>query len=597
MGPQTRKVTEPRIQQRRPHRAWMLGGLAVSAALAVIACAGSYSAESAPVEGHIVPVAGSSSPGGAPRRVASSADSASEGTWEQGNFAEAEEAAAPTRDDDSWGAFHRSADITGHNTESYDSIVENRFVSPITAPLSTFSVDVDTASYSNLRRFLKQGTKPPAGAVRIEELVNYFDYSYDAPTDGRPFAVYTEVSTAPWAEDHQLLHIGLQGKRISSAELPARNLVFLLDVSGSMNDENKLPLLKRSLGALLETMGDRDTVSVVVYAGASGLVLPPTSASRREVIMGALERLEAGGSTNGGEGIELAYQMARRNFREDGVNRVILATDGDFNVGTTSQSELVQLIERKRNDGVFLTVLGFGMGNYQDSTLEKLADKGNGNYAYIDTFAEARKVLVQEGAANLITIAKDVKIQVEMNPALVGAYRLIGYENRVLNAEDFDDDAKDAGEIGAGHTVTALYEILSPEQARALLPEQRLRYGQADTRGWREPTRAEAVGASVAGSPRELCHVKLRYKEPTADRSQLIEFPVSAKTRTPSRTSAAFRFSAAVASFGMLMRGSEYAGNSNFGLVQRLAQSSVQEDPHGYRREFLGLAESASRLN
>ncbi len=407
------------------------------------------------------------------------------------------------------------------DTEAYDSIVENRFVSTKLSPLSTFSVDVDTASYSNVRRFLTQGSRPPAGAVRIEELVNYFDYQYESPRGDAPFSVYTELSTAPWASGHRLLHIGLQGQRISTDNLPPRNLVFLLDVSGSMDEPNKLPLLKRSMAALLETMGEKDTVSIVVYAGASGMVLPPTSATHRGRIDSALERLQAGGSTNGGEGIELAYRAAEENFRNNGVNRVILATDGDFNVGTTNQSDLVRLIEKKRESGVFLTVLGFGMGNYKDSTLEKLADKGNGNYAYIDSFSEARKVLVEEGGANMVTIAKDVKVQVEMNPNHVGAYRLIGYENRALRAEDFNDDTKDAGEIGAGHTVTALYEILSPEQAAREVSVDGLRYQRTEARtedGWGSSARAG-----------ELATVKLRYKAPRGHKSRLIEVPVSSR--------------------------------------------------------------------
>lgn len=474
------------------------------------------------------------------------------------------------------------------NTEAYDSIVENRFVSVRLSPLSTFAVDVDTASYSNVRRFIAQGSKPPAGAVRIEELLNYFDYEYETPRGGAPFGVYTELSTTPWASDHQLLHIGIQGERITAEMLPPRNLVFLLDVSGSMDDPNKLPLLKRSMSALLETMGEKDTVSIVVYAGASGMVLPPTSAEERGKIYDALQRLEAGGSTNGGEGIELAYRAAQENFRGDGVNRVILATDGDFNIGTTSQSELVRLIEKKRNSGVFLTVLGFGMGNYKDSTLEQLADKGNGNYAYIDSFAEARKVLVEEGGATMVTIAKDVKIQVEMNPEYVGAYRLVGYENRALRAEDFNDDAKDAGEIGAGHTVTALYEILTPEQAARQITVDDLRYKRPD--GSRIEERGSKIGRG------EIATVKLRYKTPQGQRSRLLEVPVKADVRAPRETSDAFRFSAAVASFGMLLRDSEYKGDTSYGKVRRLAQDALGQDPHGHKHEFLELVSKAESL-
>ena len=472
----------------------------------------------------------------------------------------------------------------GHHTEAYGHIVENRFVSVDTAPLSTFSIDVDTASYSNMRRFLAQGSLPPEDAVRIEELVNYFDYDYLDPKDGRPVAVHTELAPAPWAPTHQLLHIGMQGKRMEVRELPARNLTFLIDVSGSMSDENKLPLLKRSFRALLETLDGEDTVSMVVYAGASGAVLEPTPANRQATILEALERLEAGGSTNGGDGIELAYRLAQRNFQAKGVNRVILATDGDFNVGTTSEGELVRLIEKKREAGVFLTVLGFGMGNYKDSTLEQLADKGNGNYAYIDTFEEARKVLVEEGGANLVTIAKDVKIQVEMNPRYVGAYRLIGYENRLLEAEDFNDDKKDAGEIGAGHTVTALYEILTPEQARAELSVDGLRYSRP----------APNPGSESAG---ELALVKVRYKAPEGRQSQVLSFPVEPSAAdSRRRTSDAFRFAAAVASFGMLLRHSEYKGSSSFDLVTDLAEGALGSDRGGYRHEFLGLVGKARTL-
>lgn len=467
------------------------------------------------------------------------------------------------------------------NTEGYDHLVENRFVSVASAPLSTFSIDVDTASYSNVRRFLRQGTKPPLGAVRIEELVNYFDYQYEGPLGDEPLSVHTELSTAPWAPEHRLLHIGLQGRRIALENLPARNLTFLLDVSGSMEDANKLPLLKRSLHALLETMGERDTVSIVVYAGASGMVLPPTRGDHKSAIMGALDRLSAGGSTNGGEGIELAYRLASRNYRADGVNRVILATDGDFNIGTTSRSELVELIERERESGVFLTVLGFGMGNYKDSTLEQLADKGNGNYAYIDSYGEARKVLVEEAGANLVAIAKDVKIQVEMNPTHVGAYRLIGYENRSLLAEDFADDKKDAGEIGAGHTVTAIYELLSPEQAARELDSPPLRYQKAVPR---------------EGGQDELLTLKVRFKAPQGTRSRLVQFAVSPHARPLAETSDAFRFSAAVASFGMLLRGSEYAGEATYGSVESLARGALGRDPGGYRSEFLGLIHQAAQL-
>jgi Ca-activated chloride channel family protein len=468
-------------------------------------------------------------------------------------------------------------------TEAYDHIVENRFVSPRTSPFSTFSVDVDTASYSNVRRFLTTGARPPAGAVRIEELINYFDYEYEGPVGDAPVAIHTEVAPAPWAPEHRLLHIGLQARRIPAVELPPRNLVFLVDVSGSMDEPNKLPLLKSSFRALLGTLTARDSVALVVYAGASGLVLPPTPGDQRETILDALERLEAGGSTNGAGGIQLAYQVAQQSARPGGVSRVLLATDGDFNVGTTSQSELVRLIEQKRDSGVFLTVLGFGMGNYKDSTLEKLADHGNGNYAYIDDLREARKVLVEEGGANLVTVAKDVKVQVEFHPAAVGAYRLIGYENRALRTEDFRDDRKDAGDMGAGHSVTALYELLTPAQAADLVSVDAPRYGGANG----------PQGSAVT----ELAHVKLRYKTPQGSASRLLEVAVPLPERTLGRPpSQSFRFSAAVASFGMLLRNSEYKANSSYGLVAELARGALGNDAAGHRREFLNLVSQAESL-
>jgi Ca-activated chloride channel family protein len=450
------------------------------------------------------------------------------------------------------------------NAESYDEIRENDFRTVARRPLSTFSIDVDTASYSNVRRFLNQGAFPPKDAVRIEELVNYFSYDYPEPKGHEPFSVTSEVSDAPWNPTRRLVHIGLQGKRIEQAEMPARNLVFLLDVSGSMADANKLPLLMRSLRELTETLTEKDRVSIVVYAGASGLVLPPTPGHRRSEIIDALERLEAGGSTNGGDGIELAYRTARATVIPGAVNRVILATDGDFNVGITNQDDLVRLIEEERKSGVFLTVLGFGMGNYKDSTLEKLADKGNGNYAYIDSLSEARKVLVQEAGATLVTIAKDVKIQVAFNPSRVSAYRLIGYENRIMRNEDFADDQKDAGEIGSGHTVTALYEI---------------------------------VPAAAAGRGDELMTVKLRYKPPSSEQSQLISFGVHDTGARLASSSHDFRFSAAVAGFGMLLRDSEHKGAASWELVKDLASGAIGKDEHGHRRELIALVDAAKRLS
>ncbi len=452
--------------------------------------------------------------------------------------------------------------VAAQSSESYAKIVENGFVSVAQQPVSTFAADVDTASYSNVRRFLTNGSLPPRDAVRIEELINYFSYDYPEPSGDAPFSVTTELAPAPWNPSHRLLHIGLQGKRLERGELPPHNLVFLLDVSGSMNEPNKLPLLKRSLKELVETLDQDDRVAIVVYAGASGLVLPSTPATQRTKILEALDRLEAGGSTNGGAGIELAYRTARAALRPGGVNRVLLATDGDFNVGITDHDDLVRLIERERDAGVFLTVLGYGMGNYKDSTLEALANKGNGNYAYIDDIAEARKVLVREAGGTLVTIAKDVKIQVELDPASVQKYRLIGYENRLLRREDFDDDRKDAGEIGAGHSVTALYEI---------------------------------VPASGVSTDSALGALRLRYKLPAEDQSRLIEHGLpGAVAEQPSDN---FRFSAAVAGFGMLLFGSEHKGNASFQSVSELARGALGQDPHGYRRELVSLIERAHQLS
>jgi Ca-activated chloride channel family protein len=365
-----------------------------------------------------------------------------------------------------------------YSTDSFGAKDENDFRRATDDPLSTFSIDVDTASYSIVRRMIREGQRPPVGAVRIEELVNYFTYGYPEPSDGRPFSVTTEVAAAPWAPAHRLVRIGLKAKSIEARERAPDNLVFLIDVSGSMMTPDKLPLLVQSMKLLVDQLERKDRVSIVVYAGNTGLVLPPTSGDRRREIREALDRLSAGGSTNGGAGIELAYATARKSFISGGNNRVILCTDGDFNVGVSNQSELVERIEQHAKEGIFLSVLGFGLGNLKDDTMEKLADRGNGNYAYIDSLAEARKVLVQQAGGTLVTVAKDVKIQVEWNPAQVGAYRLIGYENRMLAAQDFNDDKKDAGEIGAGHSVTALYEVVpqgAPEAAVHLHQEELIR--------------------------------------------------------------------------------------------------------------------------
>lgn len=464
----------------------------------------------------------------------------------------------------------------------YAEIVENNFLRVRNEPLSTFSIDVDTASYSQVRSFLGCGMLPPHDAVRIEELVNYFNYSYAPPIDDVPFATHLEMATCPWAPQHKLVRIGLKGRVIEQAERPALNLVFLLDVSGSMNDENKLPLLKRSLEILVKQLDRRDRVSIVVYAGASGLVLPPTSGTNSKAILRALKKLESGGGTNGGEGIELAYKVAAKNFHQDGVNRVILCTDGDFNIGTTQRGDLNRLIEEKAKGGVFLSVLGFGMGNYKDEVVEQLADRGNGNYAYIDTFSEARKVLVDQMTGTLVTIAKDVKIQVEFNPTQVAGYRLIGYENRMLATEDFNDDQKDAGEIGAGHTVTALYEIIPVGQPVNDVPAvDGLKY--------------QSVIRSDTGD--ELLTVKLRYKEPTGDTSRKLEFPLRPSDQSFAAASDDFRFAASVAGFGMLLRDSECKGDWTYEEVINAAKESLGADAYGYRRECIDLMRNAKALS
>src|SRR5690606_22022774 len=424
------------------------------------------------------------------------------------------------------------------NTEEYDRISENIFHGALKNPLSTFSIDVDAASYSNMRRYINNGQLPPKDAVRIEELINYFDYDYEQPTGEHPFAFHTEISSAPWNTKHKLVHIGLQGKSIPTKDLPPSNLVFLIDVSGSMSDYNKLPLLKSSFKMLVEQLRPQDHIAIVVYAGAAGLVLDSTPGSEKRKILDALEKLEAGGSTAGGAGINLAYSVARKNFVENGNNRIILATDGDVNIGESSNAAMERLIEEKRKEGVYLTVLGYGMGNYKDSKMEVLADKGNGNYAYIDNINEARKVLVNEFGGTLFTIAKDVKLQVEFNPAKVQAYRLIGYENRILRNEDFNNDKKDAGDLGSGHTVTALYEIIPVGVDSKFFSIDDLKYQKSKI----DPK---------ATTSKELMTIKFRYKKPDGDTSRLIVHTLSDKFTDPEATSDILRWSAAVASFGM----------------------------------------------
>ncbi|MCC3475080.1 MULTISPECIES: VWA domain-containing protein [unclassified Microcoleus] len=469
--------------------------------------------------------------------------------------------------------------------EGYNRIYDNPYQRASNNPLSTFGIDVDTASYSNVRRFINSGVMPPKDAVRLEELINYFTYDYPQPKGDRPFSINTEVANAPWNPQHKLVHIGLQGKSISTKNLPPNNLVFLIDVSGSMNSPDKLPLVKASLKYLVSELRAKDSVTIVVYAGAAGLVLPPTPGNQKEKILDSIDKLEAGGSTAGGAGIQLAYKVAKDNFIKQGNNRVILATDGDFNVGVSSDGELVRMIEEKREQGVFLSVLGFGTGNLQDAKMEQLADKGNGNYAYIDSLLEAKKVLVTQMGGTLFTIAKDVKIQVEFNPAKVQAYRLVGYENRVLQNQDFNDDKKDAGELGAGHSVTAIYEIIPVGVASDVkLPEvDPLKY---------QPNPATASTSQTD----ELMQVKLRYKNPNETVSQLITQSVIDKPVKLENASANFRFAAAVAAFGMVLRDSEYKGAANFDQVLRLASQAKGEDKEGYRAEFIRLVENCKTL-
>jgi Ca-activated chloride channel homolog len=465
------------------------------------------------------------------------------------------------------------------NTEEYDGIEENIFREALKNPLSTFSIDVDAASYSNVRRFINNGQRPPKDAVRIEELINYFDYDYDQPTNEDPFAIHTEISSAPWNSAHKLVHIGLQGKSIPTEKLPPSNLVFLIDVSGSMDEPNKLPLLKSSFKMLVEQLRPQDHIAIVVYAGAAGLVLKPTAGSEKRKILAALDQLQAGGSTAGGAGIKLAYAVAKEHFKEGGNNRIILATDGDFNIGESSNASMEQLIEEKRKGGVFLTVLGYGMGNYKDSKMETLADKGNGNYAYIDNITEARKVLVNEFGGTLFTIAKDVKLQIEFNPTKVKAYRLIGYENRMLKNEDFNNDKKDAGDLGSGHTVTALYEIIPVGTDSEFFKVDDLKYQKSTI----DPK---------AKDSKELMTIKFRYKNPIENNSKLIVHPVIDSNVSLVKTSDNFRWSASVAAFGMLLRDSEYIKNFNYDAVVQMAQNSKGEDREGYRIEFINMVKS-----
>ncbi len=476
----------------------------------------------------------------------------------------------------------RSVRVT-FNTESYERKTDNPFRAALLHPLSTFSIDVDTASYSNVRRFLAQGNLPPLDAVRIEEMINYFDYDYPAPQGDHPFSIDIEATGCPWAPQHRLVRVGLKGDELAGQNRPPANLVFLLDVSGSMDHPKKLPLVKRSLKMLVNHLNPSDTVAMVVYAGAAGLALPPTSVASKEVILDAIESLDAGGSTAGGAGLRLAYKIARANYLQDGINRVILATDGDFNVGVSSTGAMIRLIEQEARSGVFFTVLGFGMGNLKDDKLEKIADKGNGHYAYIDSLLEARKVLVEELGATLVTIAKDVKIQVEFNPALVQSYRLIGYENRLLRSEDFNDDTKDAGEIGAGHTVTVLYEIVPTTSGISLPAEDELKYQRPSL----------LTDAALQG---ELLTVKIRYKDPDGNTSRLLEIGVIDGGGDMASASTDTRFAAAVACLGMVLRDAPDRGTASMDEAERLALAALGDDLRGHRANFLEMIRMARSL-
>ncbi|MEO5897542.1 MAG: von Willebrand factor type A domain-containing protein [Vicinamibacterales bacterium] len=470
------------------------------------------------------------------------------------------------------------------DSASYGSIVENRFRSVQEHPLSTFSIDVDTASYANVRRFLNEGRLPPVDAVRIEELINYFRFDYAEPRDDTPISVATELGPAPWNPKHSLALVGLRTAPIKQNRTPPRNLTFLLDVSGSMQPANRLPLVKNAMRMLADTLRPVDKVAIVVYAGASGLALPPTSGAHKETIQQAIVNLNAGGSTNGAAGIQLAYDTASANFIENGINRVILATDGDFNIGITNQQELTRLIEQKRDSGIFLSVLGVGDNNLKDSTMENLADKGNGNYNYLDSLQEARRVLIAEAGSTLVTVATDVKLQIEFNPRVVSAYRLVGYENRLLRKEDFNNDRKDAGEMGAGHTVTALYELVPAGEASLGADVDPLKYQRTP------PPARPAFKPNVT----ELMTVKVRYKTPRGDTSKLAEFPVR---KLEPRMSHNLGFAAAVAEFGMLLRRSEFSGAATWRQAMSLATDHRGEDHDGYRAEFVRLVDLASALD
>ncbi len=468
--------------------------------------------------------------------------------------------------------------------DSYKEISENKFINPATTPLSTFAVDVDGASYSNMRRFINSGQLPPADAVRIEEMINYFKYDLNEPGNSDPVAITTELSTAPWNEKHHLLRIGLRAKQVETEKLPPSNLVFLIDVSGSMAPGNRLPLVKASLKMLVDQLREKDNVAIVTYAGEAGLKLPSTKGNLKTKIKNAIDELQAGGSTAGGGGLMMAYQVARENFIKNGNNRITMATDGDFNVGMSSDKEMEKLIAREREDGISISVLGFGMGNYKDSKLEIIADKGHGNYAYIDNADEARKAMVSEFGGTLFTVAKDVKIQIEFNPAKVQAYRLLGYENRLLEKEDFNNDKKLGGDMGVGHTVTALYELI-PTGVKSDFA------ATVDPLKYQKQENVESVVGSA-----EIATIKFRYKDPQSNKSLLKQTTLAGSPVVSAKASDDFRFASAVAEFGLLLRNSEFKQKANFNKLIARAKTAKGKDEEGYRAEFIRLAESAELL-
>ncbi|MDR0231275.1 MAG: VWA domain-containing protein [Dysgonamonadaceae bacterium] len=469
------------------------------------------------------------------------------------------------------------------NSEEYPTFDENRFLSAQTNPLSTFSLDVDVASYGNMRRIINQGKIPAKDAIRTEELINYFSYDYPSPTGEHPVNITTEVAPCPWQDKHKIVKIGIKAKEIPTENLPYSNFVFLIDVSGSMYGPTRLDLVKSSLKLLVNNLRDKDKVAIVVYAGAAGEVLPSTKGKDRQKILEAIDNLSSGGSTAGGAGIQLAYKVAEKNFIPKGNNRIILCTDGDFNVGVSSISELEKLIETKRETGVYLTILGYGMGNYKDNKLQTLSQKGNGNHAYIDNIQEANRVLVQEFGSTMHTVANDVKLQIEFNPTHVNYYRLIGYETRLLNNEDFNDDQKDAGELGSGHTVTALYEIIP------VGVENPYKGKIDDLKYQKEKANAENYSS-------EMLTVKLRYKKPGENESKKLEVPISSITDNDQVISKDFKFAMSVAMFGQLLRDSEFKGDATYSKVINLAKEGIDNDEYGYRTEFIRLAEAVNQM-